>query len=159
MIEFNGRLTGAAEKRFFDRARASGQNVLLISLLFLSPPITVFSIMRGYWGIIIGLLAVAVAILLLARIPQSQKDKEKMIPRKIFTEDEYIICIANAYTESRLIRDAKMVRDFGEFYEVVFPMGKVSEKFICQKDLLTKGSLEEFETLFKDILVVVNKEK
>ena len=30
-----------------------------------------------------------------------------------------------------------------------FIFGKISDKFICQKDLLTKGSLEEFERIFE----------
>ena len=48
-----------------------------------------------------------------------------------------------------MISDAKQLRDFGEFYEIVFPFGKVSDKFICQKNLLTQGTLEEFEKLFE----------
>ena len=31
---------------------------------------------------------------------------------------------------------------------MVFPFGKVSEKFICQKSLLSEGTLEDFEKLY-----------
>ena len=57
--------------------------------------------------------------------------------------------------EYRNIEDVKCVRDFGEFYELVFPFGKISEKFICQKDLLSKGTLAEFEALFGDKILRV----
>ena len=35
------------------------------------------------------------------------------------------------------------------FYFIKFPFGKYSDKFICQKSLLTQGTLEEFEALFE----------
>ncbi len=60
-----------------------------------------------------------------------------------------VICIADKYKECRKISDVKRVRDYGEFYELVFPLSKMSEKFICQKNLLTKGTLEEFKRLFR----------
>ena len=55
-----------------------------------------------------------------------------------------------------VIGDAKQVRDFGEFYEIVFLFGKISDKFICQKNLLTKGTLEQFESLFNGKLQRIN---
>ena len=76
-----------------------------------------------------------------------------MIPKKIVTDNDYIISIADKYSDSRNINDVKLVRDFGEFYEIIFPFGKISEKFICQKNLLVKGTIEEFEALFGDKIV------
>ena len=49
-----------------------------------------------------------------------------------------------------MISDVKKVVDHGEFYELSFVFGKVSDKFICQKSLLTKGTLEEFKAMFGD---------
>ena len=39
------------------------------------------------------------------------------------------------------------------WYEIVFPFGKISSNFICQKNLIFKGSLEEFEDLFNGKIV------
>jgi hypothetical protein len=72
-----------------------------------------------------------------------------MLPKRIYIKDDHIVCIADRYTDSKFISDVNKVIDHGEFYELCFPLGKVSEKFICQKDLLTKGSLREFESIFK----------
>lgn len=157
MIEFNGRINGEAEKRFLYRARVLGQNILLIGLLLVSPTFVFIAVKFNYWPFLLWFFIMFLAIILLSRIPKGKKEIEKIIPKKIFVQDEYIVCVANSYTESRLLSDVKLVRDFGEFYELVFPLGKVSDKFICQKDLLTKGTLEEFEALFGDSLVVMSK--
>ena len=87
------------------------------------------------------------------RIPKSKKEQLALTPKRIFVDGESIVSIADKYSESRLICDAKELRDFGEFYEIVFPFGKFSEKFICQKNLLTKGTLEQFESLFSNKIV------
>lgn len=148
MIEFSGRLSGAAEKRFWNRAAVSAQNMMLISAGVVLTPIVIFCIRAQMWAFIWGCIAFAALLPLLARIPKSKKERMSMTPKRIYTEDGQIICIADKYAETRFIDDVQYVRDFGEFYELVFPFGKVSEKYICQKDLLTKGTLEEFEALF-----------
>ena len=61
----------------------------------------------------------------------------------------HIVCIAEQYKESKPISDVSKVIDCGSYYDIRFPFGKLSDKFICQKDLLTKGSLEKFEELFE----------
>ena len=76
-----------------------------------------------------------------------------MLPKRIYTRDNHIVCVADKYTDSKLISDVTKVLDHGEFYELCFPFGKISEKFICQKSLLFKGSLGAFERLFKGKIV------
>ena len=52
------------------------------------------------------------------------------------------------------INKIKQVVDYGEFYYVVFYMGMLFViGAMCQKNLLTKGTLEEFEAKFVDKLV------
>ena len=63
-------------------------------------------------------------------------------------EEDYVLCVSDKYTETRSINDVKKVIDHGEYYELCFSFGKLSDKFICQKNLITKGTIQEFETLF-----------
>ena len=42
----------------------------------------------------------------------------------------------------------KEVRDFGEYYVLIFRDSGNFSQIICQKDLLTKGTIEQFEELF-----------
>ena len=53
------------------------------------------------------------------------------------------------YVRSKYIEEY----DHGAFYEFVVPFGKVSDKFICQKSLLTKGTLGDFEKLIGEKLI------
>lgn len=49
------------------------------------------------------------------------------------------------------ITDVVKVLDKGEWY-LIYVKSK-DGRFICQKDLLTSGTLDEFEKIFKDKLV------
>ncbi len=71
------------------------------------------------------------------------------MPKRIYTDNEFIAVETDKEGEFAKISDVKKVVDHGEFYELIFPLGKVGKKYICQKNLLTKGTLEEFESLFE----------
>ena len=76
-----------------------------------------------------------------------------MLPKRIYTNDDTIVCVADRYTDSKFIDDVKKVIDHGAYYELCFPFGKLSDNFICQKSLLTKGSISEFERHFKGKII------
>lgn len=152
-MEFDGRLTGAAEKHFFNQCRNFGQKIILWSALLLAPGILSYAIRAKNWAIVAVFVGLCMCIMLLVAIPRSEKEKKQITPKKIVIEDEYILCIAEKYTETRLVTDVKLVKDFGEYYELCFPFGKMSEKYVCQKSLLTKGTIQDFETLFSGKIV------
>lgn len=153
MIEFNGYLSGPAKKRFIQKALYSGLKTLGFGFLLISPIMIFFCIKLRTWipitlfSILFCTMPISLYITLNARENRSD------FPRKIVIEDNYIICIADKYEESRAVDDVKQIYDHGEFYELVFPFGKTSEKFICQKSLLAKGCLEQFENLFSDKII------
>lgn len=153
MIEFKGILTGAAEKRFIKKSREFGVGLIVIALLIFLPLILVIAVTSEYLELLWGYFAVLIGFPLMACIPKSKKEQAAVTPKRIFLEDDRIVCVADKYEESRWIDDVKQVRDCGAFYELVFPMGKLSEKFICQKSLLSKGSLDEFEALFEGKMI------
>lgn len=150
MIEFSGYLSGNAEKHFFKKARDYAQTLLTIGAVLALPVVGILGFQMYTW-IPLGVnCALFIIIPLLVRIPKSKREKISITPKKICIDDDYIICIADKYEECRTISDVKSVLDHGDFYELIFPFGKVSEKFVCQKNLLTKGSLVEFELLFEN---------
>jgi hypothetical protein len=150
MIEFSGYISGSAEKRLYEKSRNIAQGILLFAVLALLPPVIFFALKMKLWSLVCGYCSLFVIIPLLLRIPKSKKERMAMLPKRIYVEDEHIVCITGQYTESRMISDVKKVVDHGEFYELSFVFGKVSDKFICQKSLLMKGTLEEFEAMFGD---------
>lgn len=148
MIEFDGYITGAAEKHFQKKAGDFAQKTLIVGMVVASPIIILFSQIMQSWLPIAAYGLFFACILLALRIPKSKKERTAVIPKMVYTEEEYIVCVADTYEEYRNMGDVKEVLDYGDFYELVFPFGKVSNNFICQKELLTKGTLEEFEDLF-----------
>lgn len=153
MIEFKGYLTGISQKYFCDQIVKLQQKFILfasIPALFL---IYLFAYL--YWGgdivepksIIVCIVSFAI-LYMLPRI-QTKKEKEKITPRRVYIENDIIICQSNALVESRTIQDVKEVRDYGDFYYLEFPFGKYSYRFVCQKDLLTQGTLADFESMFQ----------
>lgn len=153
MIEFNGRITGKTEKYYWSRERSFVQNAFIVAYLVLLP---FFILIFGYSSNWIPLMILCISfpfIFILVRIPKSKKEIERMIPRRIYVEDEYIICESNAYQEYRAIQDTKKIIDYGEWYSLFFPFGKITAVFVCQKNLLVQGTLEEFEALFEGKIV------
>ena len=152
MIEFNGYISGNAEKRFYEKSRNLVKTIFLGAALAMLPPIVFVAVKVKLWQIVCGYCSLFIIIPLLLRIPKSQKERLAILPKRIYVEEEHIVCITGQYTESKMITDVRKVVDHGDFYELYFVFGQVSDKFICQKSLLTKGTLDEFEALFDDRL-------
>lgn len=152
MIEFKGYLTGDAKKYFFKRGIKYLQNIFLGSACLFLPAIVMFAIKIKMWSILIGCLVMILIIIALPYL-QVKTDKDKYVPKLIRIQDNILLSVSDGATESRYIEEVKEVRDYGEYYALVFPFWKLSEKFVCQKDLLTQGSLEEFEALFEGKIV------
>lgn len=153
MIEFNGYISGAAEKRFWKKNIQIGQNIMLFGALFMLPGTIAMAYSMRMSIIFYIHFGIVLAIPILARIPKSKKEKLSLLPRRIYIEDECIVCKKNIGEERKWIEDVKQVWEYDEFYELVFPVGKISPNFICQKNLLSQGTLEQFEALFDGRIV------
>lgn len=150
MVEFNGRITGKAEKHYFKSSTQIGLLIIVVSGVGVLFPLILFSFINGYTRLGLYCCFGLIVWFLIPLIPKTKKQKLSLTPKKIYTDGESITCISDAFVESRMIGDEKEVVDYGEFYAIVYPFGKLSDKFICQKSLLTKGSLEEFEKIFEE---------
>ena len=149
MVEFNGYITGEAERYFWNNSRKVVRNAFLAAILVFFPLVLIVSSMTGYWLLTVGYCAAALSIPLLLLIPKSKKSKQPLTPKKIFTDNEYIVCQGDGFEDYRLVEDVTKVIDYGDFYCLCFPFGKKSDSFVCQKSLLIKGTIEDFETLFE----------
>ena len=149
MVVFDGYLTGAAKYYYRRRVEAFGRKLLLFAMLVVLPVIVMFAVWIKSWGVLLGYIIIYFAVPPIITLCRREKEWLALTPKKIIAEDDYLICSTDKCTEAKAIADVKLVRAFDEFYEIVFPFGNFSEKFICQKDLLVKGTLEEFEALFE----------
>lgn len=152
MIEFKGYLTGKSQKFFCNQIVKLQQKLIIFTLIpgFVILTIVfyvVFDVIALYPEVIISEIILLALALLLPKI-QTKKEKEKITPQKIFIDNDMIISESNAAVDTRFMKDVKEVRDYGEFYYFVFKA--YSYRFVCQKDLLTQGSIDEFETMFAE---------
>ena len=153
MIEFEGYLTGTAEKAFVRKTRKTALFALGFGVLLTLPLIFLFgkAVFRDDAFIYAMLSAMFIGAIIVF-IPKGKKEHQAMLPKRIYMDKSHIVCVADRYTDSRLISDVTKVVDHGDFYELHFPFGKSSDKFICQKSLLKKGTLRGFENLFGKII-------
>lgn len=149
MIEFRGRITGNAEKHFWKKSRKMVQIPFNLVWLVLLAPVLFITIMKELWTFLVAYGIFLLFINLVILIPKGKKERIAATPKLIYVEDGYIGFATDKWRDQRKITDVKVVRDYGEFYDIIFSFGKVSEYFVCQKDLLSEGTLEEFEALFK----------
>lgn len=160
MIEFKGRLSGAAEEQYMSK-NARSEQITLLAFLVLSIPTTLWigvHIMDYSLFELRGLLIIysvfLMLIYLLPKLPGRAKNKRDYMPNRIYTEEDCILLVSDKHTDSKLIEHVKVVYDCGEYYDIRFPFGHyTSVPLICQKDLLSKGSLEEFEALFEGKII------
>jgi len=115
-------------------------------------PITV-ALQRKDITMLLCYLLIILSIPFLVRIAKTKKTKDDHKPYRIAIEDGYIVCQTNKETESRGFQDVKQIYDYGEWYSFVFVFGKKTTRFVCQKDLISKGTLKDFEELFKGKII------
>lgn len=156
MIEFNGYITDSAEKRFHYNNRIMGMRLGIVAWLLVVPSIIVWGVKTQNW-LMVGLCGATFFVLpTFVLIPQGKNEKKATIPNNIVINESFIVCKTGKQVESRLLEDVKTVKDYGDFYELVFPFGKISANFICQKNLIVKGTLEEFETIFAGKIIKIS---
>jgi len=149
MIDFNGYLTGISQKFFCKQIVKLQQKfmsvALIVGLIILYMVFyLLFDVIADPIAIILSIILAALALLL--PNVQTKKEKEKITPQRVYIDGDMIVSKSNAAVDTRNIKDVKEVRDYGEFYYFVFKA--YSYRFVCQKNLLTQGSIEEFENLF-----------
>ena len=124
---------------------------IIISLLF-AIPITVWMI-----SAFSGTLRIVSLIVLwtlfsflpfLIAMPPSEKQRALFCPSLLFIEGEYIVAKSDAFYQERCLNDVETVMDFGEYYQLVFNRRRRSAAFLCAKNGITIGDLEQFENLF-----------
>ena len=79
-------------------------------------------------------------------------------PYKITIDEVEMISYSDKTTICMPLTDVKRIVDRGHSYDIIFNFPKRNNSFICQKDLITQGSIEEFEQLFKDKIIRMIKD-
>ena len=150
MIEFKGEISNEC-KKFLQKKFTQGLRLgLLISIIIFSTLITIIALF--YEKIIFLFLLVQIPLfILLYPFPNS-------VPVRIEIGEDYLAveCKNKDGKKDGSVRDivdVKQVIDMGDWYYITFYFPHKTIDFACQKDLITQGTLEEFEALFEDRLI------
>lgn len=157
MIEFCGTVS---EKCNNDRkSRINKMMLLLFMLGFICA--VVFTVILGvlhdkeFITLLICTIGIGIVIVLLA-LPLPKKRLEQLkklnFEARIVIENgiiNYYCCDINEYNLSKPIAKVKKVIDAGDWYYLIFKFGDISNSWVCQKDLIKQGTIEEFEKIFE----------
>lgn len=158
MIIFDGYLTGESKKHFINKTLNSQSKLTVILLLFTVPIFMFLSIKTGtFIEAMVALFSLIVISPFILKLCTSKKRRQLITIKKVTVNDGKIGAISDDSTISNNINRVKEVRDYGEYYDIVFPSVYFASVYICQKNLLSKGTLEEFETIFSKKIVRLGK--
>ena len=153
MIEFKGEWSGECRK-FVLRSDRNSQLIVCGIISVICTAIIICLAIFIHPMILLFLLAL-VAFMIIASLPPSEKTMRKFFPNRIFidTNEETIVIQGEAFERFHMISAVSEVFDYGEWYDIKFVYSDRDQYFVCQKSLLSRGSLEEFEKIFEEKLV------
>ncbi len=158
-IRFEGELSGECRDYALSKIK---RNALYIALFIGLPWVGTFSLLAIFIGefalIFLLLNLVPILVSLIFWVIASKPERlEKSLPQSVFIEaDKQFAKMKNKTLFKGALRSlssVKEVLDYGEFYQLVFRLDGASNLFICQKNLLTIGTLADFEWLFAGKIV------
>ncbi len=153
MVRFEGQLNEEC-KKFLKRQKFFAPVVsIAFSFTTTAPIIIVFALAVTKW------IFLCLILLLAFFIYQYYYDRMGY-PISIIVDQDYVKGIGEKqYQEySTSIEKVVEVIDMGSWFRIKLDF-KINMFLICQKDLLVEGTLEEFEEIFKDKLVVYEPKK
>lgn len=151
MIAFTGKMSDKCQDYIFNYEGKSVRITTSIISLILYIPFFILSITDDWiWAICIIPVILLIA---LSGIRPSKKDYSLAIPDRITIKNGKLTSKSDRFEISTTMSRVKKVIDFGDFYhiQISYPIGNA--RFLCEKRLLTDGTLKDFEALFKNKLI------
>lgn len=160
-IEFDGMITGKA-KKFYDRKEALSW-VCLTACIWIGSCIIMliaFPLMFGRstdFDLRGCLICMVICLIIFCTLALLAVFFKKYNLKKISFDSRNLYIFKGKRNFTVPVSGIKQIEDYGEFYQiklyVASYVGSDLNIFICQKDLLAKGTLEEFEKMFKNKIV------
>lgn len=154
MIEFYGEYYEDSKRFMLKKHAVLGLYVALVTSILCSVVILIIAAVLKLWIITWFMIVLALLIILAIFAPYIQKARtlHMIVPRKInIADDGYMYVQLSSNTISRSLSKVKKVIDMGKSYYVTFYF-KI-DGFLCQKNLLKQGTIEDFENLFEGKIV------
>ena len=106
----------------------------------------------------IFIMAVITLLLLplLSLLTPAKSILDLTMPQQVVINKDDIKSIGEKFNYQNDIEQIKKINDYGDWYQLYFFYPYKNQTYICQKDLIVDGSIEEFEERFKDKIVRKN---
>ena len=153
MIEFAGELSESNKKAINKNLTLLKFVSMIITSVIVAIPVT-FLVIKDHLIWVVAYAFIPVLLIGGSR-PIPKKNEYLFCPTRILIDSSRneLFVILNNNKITRHFDDIVCVNDFGEHYKIEFKFPHKSIYFLCQKDLIVQGTLEEFEELFKDKIV------
>lgn len=147
MIEFCGNLQGQARKFAIKQMN----KISVVASIIVAVLVAIAAVLLAVFVdiIILVFLVLSPAVVLAAIFAKPSKEAEaNYFPKQIHIYKDTLVCKGENFEYERELSFVESVVDYGEFYQILFDIEHECDKFICQKNLITQGSLDDFEQLF-----------
>ncbi len=169
-IEFCGELSDKCKKNYLKENMKKLCIVALIVFIIVGGPLFIIGFVFHLWIFVTPVIAIVFLASLAAPLSLKQVSFKKIFPVRVIIENEEIaalnsdqyadlnsksggidsLCFEGSFTiQINSVSDVKKIIDYGEWYRIIFYSKHIETEHICQKDLIVKGTIEEFEKLFE----------
>jgi len=151
MIEFRGKVTSK------NAIKSQGRMLKAIFIISVAIAMLLMLILLGaaWFFRTLILIMMPVVIIGITVIPNKHI---ALLPERLLidTEERTIVSQTKGMNETfKMLDDTTKVEDHGDYYAFYFGNRVSGLGFIAQKDLITQGTIEEFEEIFEEVLVRV----
>ncbi len=159
MIRFEGEFSNICKRFLMHELTISILiSTIVVFILFSFLPIMLAVMLDMMWIIFAYIAMFATIFIVIIALDKSPKNIEENY--KTSKPDYIEILKDGSITLERkvggyikTIEDVKEIVDYGEFYHIAFYFTKGIGNAFCQKDLIVKGSIEEFEKCFEGKII------
>ena len=157
MLVFQGEFSNNCKRYMIKKLKSISIIGLVIPCFLLCIPMLILTFIY-HWSFVLAVITLLL-LPLLGLIQPKSKSLDLIVPFKV-SIDTKTNCITskgkNFYFERKTSQIKKII-DYGEWYHIYFVFPHKNQSFICQKDLLVQGTIEEFKNYFQDKIIVKNK--
>lgn len=161
MIEFNGQISQKNQLDRFNRVKKFETIILIITSIIIGIigivlGLIVDILQDSWFGILIFSIVFCGVSLLNMKTPQEIALRFRLSPHIIITKNDLSLELReNRRTvwRKRKLSKVKKILDCSEVYYIIFKFGDITNAWICQKDNIINGTIEDFENLFQSKIV------
>ena len=155
MIVFDGKVDEKNREYTFKRIQKHTTIITIIAGLIVAVgSLTIYWVAKFDYaiiGCIVALLGILLAPFLNMFDKKGKQNLDPYFPLKI-TIDDSGIELDNKHTGGyKSLQDVKKIVDCGDYYVFIF-YNTVDAYYVCQKDLIKEGTIEEFEQMFDGMI-------